>query len=124
MTGTTNAAVLKNSLFVRWPRGKIAVAITFGTCVIPPVLAMLPGVVTFNGAPVSASASVLSCHPPKNAFAQPGALAETAGQAGDPIRVLPVLFHQLWLGRLTGDLSRPLGYGTILTAAADPLEET
>jgi len=58
------------------------------------------------------------------AFAQPGSLAETARQAGDPIRVLPVLFHLLWRGRLTGDLSRPLGYGTILTVAADPLEET
>jgi hypothetical protein len=59
-----------------------------------------------------------------SAFARPGLLFDTARQAGDPIRVLPVLFHLLWLGRLTGDLSRPLGYGTILTAAADPLEET
>jgi hypothetical protein len=59
-----------------------------------------------------------------SAFAEPGALAETARQAGDPIRMLPVLFHLLWRGRLTGDLSRPLGYGTLLTAAADPLEET
>jgi hypothetical protein len=59
-----------------------------------------------------------------SAFARPGFLFETARQAGDPIKVLPVLFHLLWLGRLTGDLSRPLGYGTILTTAADPLEET
>lgn len=59
-----------------------------------------------------------------SAFSRPGFLAKTARQAGDPIRVLPVLFHLLWLGRLTGDLSRPLGYGTILTVAADPLEET
>jgi hypothetical protein len=38
--------------------------------------------------------------------------------------VLPVLFHLLWLGQLTGDLSMPLGYGTVLAAAADPLDET
>lgn len=54
----------------------------------------------------------------------PAALAKAARRAGDPIRVLPVLFHLLWRGRLTGDLSRPLGYGTLLSAAADPLEET
>jgi hypothetical protein len=59
-----------------------------------------------------------------SAFTQPGALAETVRQVGDPIRVLPVLFHLLWRGRLTGDLSRPLGYGTLLTATADPLGET
>jgi hypothetical protein len=43
---------------------------------------------------------------------------------GDPIRVLPVLFHLLWLGRLTGDLSKPLGNGTILATSTDPLEVT
>ena len=59
-----------------------------------------------------------------SAFAQPRPLAETAGQAGDSIRVLPVMFHLLWLGRLTGDLSRPLGNGTILAASTDPLEAT
>ena len=58
-----------------------------------------------------------------SAFAQPGVLSQTAMQAGDPIRVLPVLFHLLWRGRLTGDLSRPLGYGTMLTAASDPLDQ-
>jgi hypothetical protein len=30
----------------------------------------------------------------------------------------------LWLGQLTGNLSRPLGNGTILSASADPLEAT
>jgi hypothetical protein len=55
---------------------------------------------------------------------QPRPLAEAARQAGDSIRVLPVLFHLLWLGRLMGDLSRPLGNGTILAASADPLEAT
>ncbi len=59
-----------------------------------------------------------------SSVAQPRPLAEAAGQAGDPIRVLPVLFHLLWLGQLTGNLSRPLGNGTILSASADPLEAT
>lgn len=58
------------------------------------------------------------------ALAEPRSLAEAARQAGDPIRVMPALFHLLWLGRLTGDLSRPLGYGTILAASSDPLEAT
>jgi hypothetical protein len=59
-----------------------------------------------------------------SAFAQPRPLAETARQEGDPIRVLPVLFHMLWLGRLTGDLSRPLGTGSVLVASTDPMEAT
>lgn len=59
-----------------------------------------------------------------SAFAQPRPLAEAARQAGDSIRVLPVLFHLLWLGRLTGDLSRPLGTGSVLAASTDPLEAT
>lgn len=46
-----------------------------------------------------------------------------ARQAGDPIRVRPVLFHLLWRGRLSADLGRPLGETTILTACADPVEE-
>ena len=56
-------------------------------------------------------------------FADARPLGETARQAGDPIRVRPVLFHLLWRGRLTGDLGRPLGEATILAACADPLEE-
>jgi hypothetical protein len=55
-------------------------------------------------------------------LAQPRPLAQAASQVGDSIRVLPLVFHLLWLGRLAGDLSRPLGNGTILTADADPLE--
>ena len=55
-------------------------------------------------------------------FADPQPLAEGSQQAGDPIRILPVTFHLLWRARLSGDLSRPLGPGTILTACADPLE--
>ena len=45
-----------------------------------------------------------------------------ARQAGDPIRVRPVLFHLLWRGRLSADLTVPLGETTILTVCADPLE--
>jgi hypothetical protein len=57
-------------------------------------------------------------------LAEPRPLVEAARQVGDPIRVMPALFHLVWLGRLTGDLSRPLGNSTTLTASADPLEET
>jgi hypothetical protein len=53
------------------------------------------------------------------ASAQP---LSAAGQAGDPIRVRPVLFHLLWRGRLSAELGRPLGETTILTACADPVE--
>jgi len=55
-------------------------------------------------------------------FACPQSLGDVAGQAGDPIRVRPALFHLLWRGRLSGDLSRPLGETTVLTVCADPLE--
>lgn len=58
------------------------------------------------------------------AFTQPRSLIDAAASTGDPIRVLPVLFHLLWLGRLTGDLSKPLGNGTILAASTYPLEVT
>jgi hypothetical protein len=53
------------------------------------------------------------------AAAQP---LSAARQAGDPIRVRPVLFHLLWRGRLSADLGLPLGETTILTACADPVE--
>jgi hypothetical protein len=56
------------------------------------------------------------------AFSQPGPLGGIAGQAGDPIRVLPVVFHLLWRGRLSGNLGMPLGTGTVLTAVADLME--
>jgi hypothetical protein len=52
------------------------------------------------------------------AAAQP---LSAARQAGDPIRVRPVLFHLLWRGRLSADLGLPLGETTILTACADPV---
>jgi hypothetical protein len=55
-------------------------------------------------------------------FACPQPLAAAAQHAGDPIRVRPVLFHLLWRARLTGDLSRPLGEMTVLTACSDPMD--
>jgi hypothetical protein len=54
------------------------------------------------------------------ASAQPLSAAQ---EAGDPIRIRPVLFHLLWRGRLSADLGRPLGETTILTTRADPVEE-
>jgi hypothetical protein len=56
-------------------------------------------------------------------FGRPQPLGLAALDAGDPIRVRPVLFHLLWRGRLSGDLSRPLGETTVLAACTDPLEE-
>jgi len=53
------------------------------------------------------------------AAAQP---LNAARQAGDPIRVRPVLFHLLWRGRLSADLGLPLGETTILSACGDPVD--
>ena len=55
-------------------------------------------------------------------FACPQPLGRAAQQAGDPIRVRPVLFHLLWRGRLSADLGRPLGGTTVVTAATDTAE--
>lgn len=55
-------------------------------------------------------------------FAHPRPLAEGAASVGDPIRVLPALFHLLWRARLRGDLARPLGELTVLAGCSDPLE--
>lgn len=41
-------------------------------------------------------------------FAAPTGLLEGAGRIGDPIAVLPVLFHLLWTGALVTDLSTVL----------------
>jgi hypothetical protein len=63
------------------------------------------------------------CHDPVLAAAL---LATFAGQArlmtgaagvGDPIAVLPVLFHLLWRGRLLADLTAPLGPDTEVRTA-------
>ncbi|WP_433734742.1 TnsA-like heteromeric transposase endonuclease subunit [Nocardia sp. CA-129566] len=53
-------------------------------------------------------------------FARPGLLLETAERAGDRIAVLPVLFHLLWSGALTADLTTaPLTAATVVTVAGD-----
>jgi hypothetical protein len=46
------------------------------------------------------------------AFAGGRALFEGAEEAGDRLRVLPVLFHLMWQRRLAADLSVPLGTAT------------
>jgi len=43
-----------------------------------------------------------------DAFARPRPLLEGAEAAGDPIEVLPAVFHALWHRQLTTDLDRPL----------------
>jgi len=49
------------------------------------------------------------------AFAVPGPLVGQAAAAGDPIEVLPRVFHLLWRGRLVADLSRPLNDCTLVS---------
>ncbi|WP_443068372.1 TnsA-like heteromeric transposase endonuclease subunit [Streptomyces sp. NBC_01352] len=44
----------------------------------------------------------------REAFAQPRPLLEGAEAAGDPIEVLPAVFHALWHGHLTTPLDVPL----------------
>jgi len=48
------------------------------------------------------------------AFAVPAPLTAAASTVGDPIEVLPVLFHLLWSGTLTADWSRPLSDFTLV----------
>jgi hypothetical protein len=50
------------------------------------------------------------------AFTVPGPLVAQAALAGDPVEVLPQVFHLLWRGRLAADLSRPLGDRTLVSA--------
>jgi len=52
-------------------------------------------------------------------FDSPTALVAGAQAAGDPIAVLPVLFHLLWLHELVTDLSVPLTeHSPVRTAGA------
>jgi hypothetical protein len=51
-------------------------------------------------------------------FATPTALMAGAHAGGDPIAVLPVLFHLLWSGELSADLSVPLHEGTVVNVAS------
>jgi hypothetical protein len=51
-------------------------------------------------------------------FASPAVLLAGAEAAGDPLAVLPVLYHLLWTGVLVTDLaSVPLGTESVVTAA-------
>lgn len=52
-----------------------------------------------------------------DAFAEPRALIVGAQAVGDPIAVLPVLYHLLWCGDLVADLGRaPLDDATLVVA--------
>ena len=53
----------------------------------------------------------------RQVFATPIGLHTGADGAGDPITVLPVLFHLLWRGELVADLSVPLHEGTLVRPA-------
>jgi hypothetical protein len=50
-------------------------------------------------------------------FASPTPLMAGAEAVGDPVAVLPVLFHLLWCHELLADLSAPLGGDTLARAA-------
>jgi hypothetical protein len=52
------------------------------------------------------------------AFAEPRPLEEGAAACGDPIAVLPVVFHALWAGRLGADLDRPLHHRALVGPGA------
>jgi len=54
------------------------------------------------------------------AFAAPTGLMAGAESVGDPIAVLPVLFHLLWCHRLHADLSVPLSPDTEVAAVGAP----
>lgn len=54
----------------------------------------------------------------RRAFARPTALMEGVSAVGDPLGVLPVLFHLLWRRELETDLrSAPLGEGSVVWVA-------
>lgn len=48
------------------------------------------------------------------AFTTPRPLMAGATAAGETLSALPVLYHALWSGRLTADLTRPLGEHTLV----------
>ena len=54
----------------------------------------------------------------RRVFAAPAPLMIGAEAAGDPIAVLPVLFHLLWCHELAADLAVPLGPLTLVSAGA------
>ncbi|MFI9650515.1 TnsA-like heteromeric transposase endonuclease subunit [Streptomyces sp. NPDC052040] len=58
------------------------------------------------------------------AFTAPRPLMAGAAAAGEVLSALPVLYHALWSGRLTADLTRPLGEHTLVSAGRpDPAED-
>ena len=54
----------------------------------------------------------------RHAFSTPTPLLAGGQTAGDPIAVLPTLFHLLWCGELSADLSAPLHQDTVVTLVA------
>jgi hypothetical protein len=54
----------------------------------------------------------------RQVFATPTPLMAGAEAAGDPLAVLPVLFHLMWRHELTADLSAPLHQDTFVSPAA------
>ena len=52
------------------------------------------------------------------AFAAPVPLMDGAKAAGDPVAVLPVLYHLLWRQELTADLSVPPHPATVIALVA------
>ncbi|MBB6421411.1 hypothetical protein HDC93_007044 [Streptomyces sp. AK010] len=54
----------------------------------------------------------------REAFAQPRPLIEGAEAVGDPIEVLPAVFHALWHGHLTTSLDIPLNERVLVSTGA------
>lgn len=57
----------------------------------------------------------------RRVFAQPAALMDAVDSVGDPLGVLPVLFHLLWHRELEADLRATLGPRSLLWAAGGSL---
>jgi hypothetical protein len=53
-------------------------------------------------------------------FAEPSPLMAGAAAAGDPMAVLPALFHLMWRHALTADLAARLTAGTPVVAGTAP----
>ncbi|MGW2602089.1 TnsA-like heteromeric transposase endonuclease subunit [Streptomyces klenkii] len=58
----------------------------------------------------------------QEAFAQPRPLMEGVEAAGDPVEVLPAVFHALWAGQLTAPLDVPLHEHVLVHAAGSEAE--
>ncbi len=52
-------------------------------------------------------------------FAEPLGLRAGAELFGDPLRVLPALYHELWAGRLRLDLDRPMRSDSLVRAGGE-----